>query len=173
MMLDRELQKRILETMREAYPGIANGVALIDLLPEAVGSKPQRGQIIATNLAYLHEHGLAETAIQISSDGKNHASFGRSKITARGLDFLADDGGLSAILGVVTVRLHADTLRELLINRVEADASLPVTEKSGLRAAIKRLPEASLQEAAKYLVKAGLEHLPDAIHWLRTLTGRS
>src|SRR5690348_18266642 len=90
-MLDRELQKRILERMRDAYPGPANGVELIALVSESRGDRAQRGQIIALNLAYLDEHGLVKAPIQLSSDGKNHASFGRSTITARGLDFLADD----------------------------------------------------------------------------------
>lgn len=170
-MLDRELQRRILERMRNAYPGPANGVELIALVPESRGDRAQRGRVIALNLAYLDEHGLVKAPIHLSSDGKNHASFGRSTITARGLDFLADDGGLSAILGVVTVRLHADTVRELLVARVEAEESLSAADKSGLLSEIRRLPETTLQEAAKYLVTAGLTHLPDAIHWVRALIG--
>lgn len=171
MSLDRQLQHRLLEAMRERYPASAHGVSLLDVLSGDASNRAERAQTVAANLAYLKEHGLAEVTIHISNDGSGSASFGAAKITARGLDFLADDGGLSAILGVVTVRLHADTLRELLAQRVQADKELPPERKAGLLQAIKHLPETALQEATKQLVRAGLDHWPSAMHWLQTLSG--
>ena len=50
-------------------------------------------------------------------------TWGGARITAKGIDFLEDDGGLSAILGVVTVKLHADTLREMLAKKIDASSA--------------------------------------------------
>ena len=82
-----------------------------------------------------------------------------STITAAGLDFLEDGGGLSAILGVVTVRLHADTVRALIDAKIEA-SPIPAEEKSRLRKVLAHLSEASLRVATTDLVKSGLDHCP-------------
>jgi hypothetical protein len=111
-------------------------------------------------------HGLCESGVIIGVDG--HLAFGQSIITAAGLDFLEDDGGLSAILGVVTVKLHADTIRDLIDAKIET-SSLPAEEKSKLRKALAGLSEAGLREVITGLVKIGLNHLPDAAHWLHSL----
>lgn len=59
-----------------------------------------------------------EPAPGATSAGQNFRL--RHYLTAKGLDFIADDGGLGAILGDVTVRLHGDALRDLLISRVQS-----------------------------------------------------
>lgn len=74
-------------------------------------------------LQYLEEHGLCKSGVMIGADG--HLALGESRITAAGLDFLEDDGGLSAILGVVTVRLHADTIRALIDAKIEVHRYRP------------------------------------------------
>ena len=87
-----------------------------------------------------------------------------------GVDFLADDGGLTAILGTVVVKLHADTIRDMLLARVESTA-LPAPEKSALVKQIKALPAMALQAVASRATQEGLAHIPDLWHWLQgTLT---
>ena len=157
-MLDRALQRQILDLLRTHYP--RGAIPLRDLQL----SEDQA----AANLRYLEEHGLCESGLMIGADG--HFAFGESTITAAGLDFLADDGGLSAILRVVTVRLHADTIKSLIEAKIEA-SSIPTEEKSRLRKALAHLSESRLQAATTDLVKIGLDHLPDAVHWLGSLAG--
>ena len=157
-MLDRALQRQILELLREHYPCGTIPVRRLELGEEQA----------ATNLRYLEEHGLCESGVIIGADG--HLAFGLSTITAAGLDFLEDDGGLSAILGVVTVKLHADTIRNLIDAKIET-SSMPAEEKSKLRKILANLSEAGLKAATTDLVKSGLHHLPDAVHWLRSLAG--
>jgi hypothetical protein len=99
-----------------------------------------------------------------------YSYIGGTKITARGLDFLADDGGLSAIFGVVTVKLHADTIRDLIATKIEA-LPVPAAEKSALRKHLAELSEVALRAATTDLVKAGLDYLPNAVHWLQNLGG--
>jgi hypothetical protein len=94
-MLDRAVQRQILELLREHYP--RGATAANDL---KLGNKQA-----AANLRYLEEHGLCKSGVKLG-EGVS-IQFSQSTITAAGLDFLADDGGLSAILGVVTVKLHA------------------------------------------------------------------
>ncbi|HEX4112706.1 MAG TPA: hypothetical protein VH020_09245 [Stellaceae bacterium] len=157
-VLDRALQRIILEELREQYP---QSTELFTALP---GTEESR----VANLCYLAEHGLCESGIILSADG--FISTSEARITARGLDFLEDDGGLAAILDTVTIKLHADTVRDLIAVKIER-AALPEPEKSALRRHLTSLPGAALQAATTELVKSGLDHLPDAIPWLRTLVG--
>ena len=157
-MLDRTLQRQILELLKAHYPRGAIPVRDLKLSDEQA----------AANLRYLEEHGLCESGVMIGTDGP--LAFSESTITAAGLDFLADDGGLSAILGVITVRLHAETIRTLIDAKIEA-SSIPTEEKSRLRRALASLSEASLRAATTDLVKSGLDHLPDAVHWFRSVAG--
>ncbi len=163
MKLDRELQRKILLACEEIYPAYADP----GKLAEACGS-PDANVFVAT-LAYLAEHGLiACTITHYQSNDPPRAS--PCAITARGLDFLADDGGLTAILGTVVVKLHAETIRDMLLAKAEASA-LPAPEKSALRKQIKDLPAAVLRTLTTRAAQEGLAHVPDLWHWIRATTG--
>jgi hypothetical protein len=155
-MLERAVQRQILELLRKHYPFSVHPVRELGL----------ESGVAAANLRYLEEHGLCESGVQFGAGGD--ISFSPSTITAAGLDFLEDDGGLSAILGVVTVKLHADTIRDLIGAKIET-STMPAEEKSRLRKVLAGLSEAGLRAATTDLVKSGLDHLPDAAHWLRSL----
>jgi hypothetical protein len=90
--IDRSFQRSLLLWMRDKYPSMAHDV------PKSLDGNDR---LFYFNLLYLQEHGLCEALTQESLDGK--FSWGGAKITAKGVDFLENDGGLSAILGVVTV----------------------------------------------------------------------
>jgi hypothetical protein len=156
-VLDRKLQRQILEYLRDHYPQSAFHREL------SLADEPG-----IANLCYLREHGLC--TFEIIDIGGGPIDVGPATITAAGLDFLADDGGLSAILGVVTVKLHADTIRDLIAAKIET-APLSEGEKSTLRKHLAGLPEAALRSLTTDLVKLGLDHVPDAVHWLRALFG--
>jgi hypothetical protein len=146
-MLDRAVQRQILELLRDHYPRGTFPVRKLELdMAQA-----------ATNLLYLEEHGLCKSGVKIG--GRGDFAFSESTITAGGLDFLEDDGGLSAILGVVTVKLHADTIRDMIAAKIES-SSMPAEEKSKLRKVLSNLSEAALKAATTDLVKSGLDHLP-------------
>jgi hypothetical protein len=157
--LDRKLQRAILECLRARYPESTGPIHELNLT--------DRRQAVA-NLMYLREHRLCSFETRLGSDGLIDP--GPSTITAAGLDFLEDDGGLSAILGVITVKLHADTIRDLIAGKIET-APIPEGEKSTLRKRLASLPEAALRALTTDLVKQGLDHVPDTAHWLRTLFG--
>ena len=155
-MLDRAVQRQILELLREHYPRSVTAAHDLNL----------GAQQAAANLKYLEEHGLCKSGMKLG-EGVS-IQFSQSTITAAGLDFLEDDGGLSAILGVVNVKLHADTIRDLIGAKIET-STMPAEEKSKLRKVLAGLSEASLRAMTTDLVKSGLDHLPNAAHWLRSL----
>ena len=156
--IDRRLQRALLLAMRDCYP------ELMRSFPDGVGDDPATD----ANLLYLEEHGLCDAGLSQNMSGGY--GWRGSKITARGLDFLAEDGGLTAILGIVTVRLDASTVRELISAKIDT-SQLPETERTSLKQRLATLSETALKAATTDLVTTGLNHLPDAAHWLRTVAG--
>ena len=149
MILDRTVQRQLLETLAAAYP------VQVEIEPLGLDNA-----IASANLRYLEEHGLV-TNMECDVLGAPYQIL-VSSITARGMDFLADDGGLSAILGVTVVKLHADTLRELIASKIAA-STLPPGEKKRLVEALRSLPAEALKHLTKRLLDAALDHVPDAI----------
>lgn len=159
MKLDRSLQLKLLQTLAEVYPDSLRNFPVIDGVDVST---------FTANLWYLTEHGLAETKWHRMLNGPPGPTSAR--ITAAGLDFLADDGGLSAILGVVTVRLHEDTIKALLVDQVEKSTA-PATVKTKLIEQIKSLPAEATKALTLEAIKAGLANVPQFIDWLQsTLT---
>lgn len=154
MKLDRALQREILELLADHYAG-----ARQDVFPQRELTEEEDDKY-TTNLLYLEEHGLIESGLEQFIDG-SWGSAG-AKITARGLDFLADDGGLTAILGTVTVKLHDDTIRELIAGRIE-ESDLQPAEKAGLLTQLKELRGESIKHLTMKLLDAGLECAPKAL----------
>lgn len=147
--LDRNLQHEILKELNNIYPdsktyeywidaAIAQVVGAIETVGEAELYIAKR----SANLRYLAEHGLV-----VCNDNNLSATV---KITAKGIDFLTDDGGLSAILGVVTVRLHSDTIQALLNAKIN-EANIPPEEKSRLKGILSKMGDVAL---AKFTEKA-------------------
>jgi hypothetical protein len=157
-LLDPEYQRQLLVEMRAAYPS------------RIVPNNPtddDRDKAVA-NLRYLEGHGLCVSGVLVGLDG--HIVFSGSEITPKGFDFLDETGGLSAVLDVVVVKIHADSIRDLIAAKVD-ETPMPAEEKSAIRKHLATLPEAALRVATTDLVQTGLRHLPDAAHWLRTLAG--
>jgi len=90
--LDRKLQKDILELLAANYP------RKVTVIKESTDERHR--QNMAANLSYLEEHGLIEAGLVYFPDG-TRCSTG-CRITAHGLDFMLQDGGLAAILGTTT-----------------------------------------------------------------------
>ncbi|MEC5405137.1 hypothetical protein VOM14_06055 [Paraburkholderia sp. MPAMCS5] len=153
MKLDRAYQRKLLEELAASYPDRVNWRSRVtDMDPNAVAR-------YQANLAYLHEHGLVSSELDA---GLQFDMSNNPKITARGMDFLADDGGLSAILGMVTVKLHEDTLKELIGQRI-VESDLPQPEKSRLLDQLKSLPGETIKHLTLKLVDAGLANWPLAV----------
>ncbi|WP_435633547.1 hypothetical protein [Carnimonas bestiolae] len=157
--MQRSKQLAILHRLEEHYP---NAVDSADEL-----CQPEDRWIIH----YLNEHELIEAHRSEYLGGVLPAKYHTISLTARGLDFLADDGGLSATLGIVTVKYHEDTLRELIKARISDGESLPEDQKSRLLEAIQKLPADGIGLLSKELLGRGIDYLPTAIHTVRAALG--
>ncbi|RWK12160.1 hypothetical protein [Mesorhizobium sp.] len=158
-LLDRHFQRKLLRDLADLYPQSAD-------LKRSYGDQGDNRLLV--NLAYLHEHGLIDFKWTKYSDGR--IALHTATATARGLDFLADDGGLGAILGVVTVRLHDDTIRKLLIEKIEK-ADGDSTIKGLMIAKVKELPSEALGSVAMTGLGAALDQTPHLFTLLRTILG--
>lgn len=155
--LARDVQRDLLNTLANAYP---------DVVPAQVLSRLAPGNALRVNIGYLSEHGLVKGNFYHDlSEGPQVVS---AKITAAGIDFLADDGGLGAILGVVTVKIHQDSVRALLIQRVE-ESKEPDGVKDKLVDQLKALPAEGVKSLAEKALDAGIRAIPDVGRWLSTI----
>ncbi|WP_454703429.1 hypothetical protein [Achromobacter pestifer] len=154
MGLNRDLQRSILSELADCYPS-AYGHPIQTLAP-----MDDEEEIIA-NLIYLAEHGLLQHGLEQDLDGWSEA-VGMTRITARGMDFLEDDGGLSAILGVVTIKLHSDTIKDLIETKI-AQSNLDPGEKKRWIDQLRSLPADATKHLVQKLVEKGLDNGPAAI----------
>lgn len=159
MRLDRALQLQLMNVLCDRYPAaVTPKMRLIDFDNPAT----------LRNLRYLQEHKLIALGFKHDIDsGEMYALFAIA--TSDGMDFLEQDGGLTAMLRVTTVRLHADTLRQLLEARITATPSLPEEQKATLLARLRQLPAKSIERLADKLLDQALTKAPDAIEWISTL----
>lgn len=156
-MLDREIQLQILQTLAAKYPEAVFNVFKEAGIDEAAG---------IANLFYLTEHKLV-TAKFAKYGQKPMGLAEQQRITAAGMDFLADDGGVSAILGTVTIKFHEESLKQLIEFRLN-EAQLPKEEKHRLLQSVRELPADSIKHLTTRLLDLGMENLPRAVELIRT-----
>ena len=152
---DRKLQLDLLTKIAECYPfewdDYERNVDSEEYLKAAI------------NLHYLMGHGLlAENSTvakpNMTGDGGGHVLIMSPIITEKGLDFLQDDGGLSAILGVVTVRFEADTIRTILQLKVD-QSDLSPADKQKLQSVLQELPAENIKHLSTKIVDMGWDSL--------------
>lgn len=152
MKLDRVVQKMILDTLASRYP---DWTQLNALLSHLDFNLEQQNKL--ANVYYLEGHGLVE------AKGNPKGTVGQGlRITAKGLDFLEDDGGIGAILGVVTIKLHDDTIKSLIEAKI-LQSDLPQPEKKRWTDQLRSLPAEATKHLVLKLVDKGLDSGPAAL----------
>ncbi len=169
MGLDRKLQLDLLTKIAECYP-----FAWDDYERNTESDEYHK---CAINLHYLSGHGLVtekstSAKPSMTGDGGGHVFIMSPTITEKGLDFLQDDGGLSAILNVVTVRFEAETLKAILVNKIN-QSDLNQEQKQSMTLALEELPAESIKHLTMKLLDKGLEELPAAMTLIGTYLGLS
>lgn len=134
---------------------------LASLYPESEGdvtaAVPEMDEASSTaHVRYLYDHGLVDTKWYKTGEGLLYSDVA---LTAKGYDRVLDDGGLTAEMGVVKVKLHEDTLKALLAEAVKASAE-PDSVKARLLDQIKSLPAEATKQAVLEAAKAGLQNAP-------------
>ena len=158
-LINRELQGKLLRDLSDSYP---------EHCEYQVGPKDATARAIGVNLSYLMEQGLVSgTAefLHLDSPVKTY----EVRITARGLDFLADDGGLGAILGVVTIKIHDDTIRQLIVQRIDADPDASDEDKRVAKGTISKMSDKALTTVVEELTKTGLANIHKVVPWVMAI----
>src|SRR5262245_4027281 len=124
MKLDRDLQREILRELKGVYPGALSFQRHADFA----------SQNFQGNMFYLQAHGLIES---LGPTDPGNPRMLQAFITAKGLEFLEEDGGLGAILGAVTVKVDVNNVRFLPDDKLPA-SSLPQEQKGTLLMKLKR-----------------------------------
>lgn len=154
-LFDREFQLQILLELQAIYPNLYDFQAKWQNTPEANKA--------LVNLTYLWEHGLiSENSIMRSKTMGNLAPYelGYGKITKDGWDFLQQDGGLSAILNRITVKIDTSQMAQFL----KAVSLLPVAERQSLFDSLKKIPQTTLEHLIGKAVDVGFDGLTALIH---------
>jgi len=160
MILDRDLQLEMLNKMASVYPFPYDFGDELDKMND-----DERG-VFGANLYYLKEHEfVSPQSIKISLD--NIYTLGPTKLTAKGADFIADDGGLSAILGVVTVRFEAEQLRQILEVKIRL-SDLDPERKQSMISALRELPAESIKHLTTKILDMGWDSLPTLMVLIQT-----
>jgi hypothetical protein len=159
LKLDRKYQLELLEMLEPSYPSSFSAGSYIRGLSEEGRDR------YAANMYYLHEHGLVKSDIKL-----NFATYilgALPRITNEGRDFLAGDGDLSAILGVVTIKLHDETIRHLISRKIDESDLSPV-DKRKWTDALQSLPADSIKHLTMKLLDKGVSQMPDVIHLINS-----
>lgn len=148
MKLDRAMQYEILTQLRDVYP---SDFMVNDL---RIPSKEN----LQANLFYLSEHELLAPLTKTKGTNVNSIpTIITVKITAKGLDFIEDDGGISAILNTITVKFDAENIRSLIQDRI-ISSSLPVEQKTTLIDKLKTFSGDILKIVVLKLIEQGLQN---------------
>ncbi|AOJ93342.1 hypothetical protein WK22_10705 [Burkholderia multivorans] len=153
MKLDRAIQLEVLSALAKSYPDDISSAAW-----DEIGQKYDH-DVVRANVFYLHEHGLVHWKV-------GDAGF-TLRATCDGMDFLSDDGGLAAILGVLTVRFHGDTIKALIEQKIE-ESDLDPADKPRFVDALRSLPADATKHLTMKLLDLAVAHAPGALHVIRT-----
>lgn len=169
MKIDRTIQLEILQRLAEAYP---NG--LLPLAPHLETTDDE--QTVIANTLYLSEHGLVEIGYSRRNafNLKPEDSWSEpreTKITASGIDFLREDGGLRAILGVVTVKLDATTIKALLYKHIDEAKDVTHEQRSLAKNLLKSAGDQTLRKLVDSLIEQGLKAAPSTSQLIGMLQG--
>lgn len=159
MKLNRKLQGKVLNALEEVYPDSL----LVHSLPEFSHDREYMA-----NLFYLQEHGLIAGG-DIREPGKCR-SMVDAQITKVGLDFIADDGGLAAILEGVSVSVkHHEIVEtvEVILQQADIDDEmrsrvkqwLDRRGKDDLKQLLLKLAQMESSEKAQFIC-----NLPEDLH---------
>lgn len=163
MELDRELQNKILSYLADVFPDQTTP----EHFKAVQGMAPER-RLIA-NLLYLEEHRLITSGLMCSLDGKFNISSSQLRITKDGLDFIAADGGLNAILRTLVVKVHLDSLAQF--ERLLLQSSLSQQDKKKYVDQLKELPADATKHLVLRMLDLAMENAPRALQLLQTSLG--
>lgn len=147
--MNKNLQEQILLSLKDSYRDPISIPELVRKIWPDEASINVTTEELFQNIKYLCEHDLIFSK-DINSTNPIYALV---EITSRGIDHLEPDGGLSASLGVITVKLHSDTIQQLLAAKID-QSDMPEAEKSELKTALTTIKSAALTTITEEAIKS-------------------
>ncbi|MEB6438594.1 hypothetical protein [Raoultella ornithinolytica] len=151
---ERNRQRNILEILLKSYPSrlpIDDWNAIYTMF-----DGPGHLSDYYANLLYLEEHDLIKSGIR-----KVSHSFRYSQedifITAKGIDFIRDDGGLGAILNVQTIKFHREAV--VILEDLIAISNMNDEQKEKAKSTLGEMSTEALKTVVQAATTAGLSAL--------------
>jgi hypothetical protein len=152
MGIEPELLRKILVHLEE-HPAPQRSSVWREL-SQSVGDDEK----LVMHMLYLEEHGLIKSGITRGANGDVMINSSVTRLTARGRDHLSADGGLSAKLNTVTVKIHEESLARLedFLSRNTPDQSVAAKMSARLR----ELPSAAIGHLTMKILDWAMEKFP-------------
>ncbi|QXX98790.1 hypothetical protein IM817_11710 [Serratia marcescens] len=160
---DRALQLEILNALVDVAPN-----HLSEEQEEQLQGKFQNYDHFVACMLYLQMHNLVSLPFVVSQSNEGVKYIFNSHtcaITHSGIDFLLNDGGLSAILKVQTIRIHRDTI--VAIEDLIAVSNLSAPEKASIVSKLRELPADAIKHLTLQLLTQGVLHVPAALQLIQ------
>lgn len=149
---DRNVQRELLKELYDTTPNpISAGRE--SYYNDAFGDK----NALIANLRYLRDHGLITCSITQVLSGAYTLNFRSIEITNKGIDFIRDDGGLSAILNIQTIKFHRDAV--VILEDLIAISNMSDDEKEKAKTTFSELSTEALKALVQTIITAGLTAL--------------
>lgn len=149
---DRTLQRELLMKLYDSYPeGISDDVS------KNIGVKFGTRNNYLANLQYLRESGLIDCQLIRSESGHYSMDTMKMRITNKGIDFVRDDGGLSAILNVQTIKFHREAV--VVLEDLIAMSNMNDEQKEKAKSTLGELPAEALKTVVQTATTAVLSKL--------------
>ncbi|HBX8329838.1 TPA: hypothetical protein MIH90_04300 [Klebsiella pneumoniae] len=110
---------------------------------------------LLANINYLCEHGLIKNHSSIIL--KDRSILTRITATAKGIDFMLNDGGLSAILNVQTIKLHRDAV--VVLEDLIAISNMNDEQKEKAKSTLGEMSTEAIKTVVQAVTTAGLSKL--------------
>ncbi|WP_426496443.1 hypothetical protein [Klebsiella grimontii] len=149
---DRTIQKEILAYLYEVHPDPPDATTLSNFAEKLGGDR----ELVST-MIYLHGHGLIFTALDQRISRRSTINSQVTKITAKGIDFIRDDGGLSAILNVQTIKFHREAV--VVLEDLIAMSNMNDEQKEKAKSTLSELSTEALKTVVQAATTAGLSKL--------------
>ncbi|MFE8049325.1 hypothetical protein [Brenneria goodwinii] len=164
MKIDLILCGEILTKLGEYYPVPARGEQFLEI--EKIAGDNE--DILVANLIYLEQHRLIISGIKRGLNG--HSIYtGNLVLTERGVDYIREDGGLTAMLdkSSVNYQLHKAILSEL-VRQIQGSPDTD-RDKEELSSQLRALPAETIKHLYLKVLDQGVSYLPDVFQLIQKL----
>lgn len=119
---------------------------------------PQQSNLLR-HLIYLDEHELIKIHYYNAPGHQKNSLFNDISLTAKGVDFLMPDGGLSA-LSAPFIRIAPDNIRNIIEKALQERQDISQEEKTKLQKALSIAEDQTLRDLVTTIITKGVASLP-------------